>query len=110
MSALLKSIVIIVIVIAVGFGVYQSRQTSKLKQQASTLQQDQRQQTLELSNKVQALERDLASAVSAQASNQPSVSQKVPNEALRLRGEVGRLRLEKASLASSNAISKVTAN
>lgn len=111
MSTLQKILVVIVVVIAVGFGIYQNHRLSKLKGLASqALQQHQQEQTLELSNKVHALERELAFATNRAPSTQASASPRATNEALRLRGEVGRLRSEKASIASSNAISKVTAN
>ncbi len=95
---------------AVAVGVYQARQVSKLRQQVQTLQVQQEQQVA-LSNQVQALqaERDRATNALAELAAESAAGKKSPGEVLKLRGEVGRLRQENASLGASSPLSKLTA-
>ena len=114
MNTVVKVILGLLVAGAVGFAVYQGLRASKAKEHA--LNQQQEQANVELSNRVEALERELAASTNANAKQgggavgDSAPVQKASGETLRLRGEVGRLRQENASIASSNAISKVTAN
>lgn len=111
MSTLSKILVGLIIAGAVGFAVYQGLKAAKTTEQALNQQQQQEQASAQLSNRVAELEQELAaSARQSEGAAAAVPTQKVPSETLRLRGEVGRLRQENASIASSNAISKVTAN
>lgn len=102
---------VLLIVAAAGFGIYQGLRASKMKQQVATLQSQDQQETIELSQRVESLERELAAATSAPApASQAPAPQTASRENLRLRGEVGRLTREKEDLATTNAISKITAN
>jgi hypothetical protein len=91
-------------------GVYQARQASKLRQQVQTLEAQQEQQVA-LSNRVEALqaERDRATNALAELAAQAAAGKKGPGEVLKLRGEVGRLRQENATLGASSPLSKLTA-
>lgn len=95
---------------ALVVGVYQARQVSKLRQQVQTLQLQQEQQVA-LSNRVEALqaERDRATNALAELAAQAAAGKKSPGEVLKLRGEVGRLRQENATLGASSPLSKLTA-
>lgn len=112
MSTQSKVVLSLVIAGALGFALYQGLRAAKTKEQALSQQQQQEQTSVQLSNRVAELEQELASAASAKQAGAATTTaaQRAPNETLRLRGEVGRLRQENASIASSNAISKVTAN
>jgi RNA polymerase sigma factor (sigma-70 family) len=95
---------------ALVVGVYQARQVSKLREQVLTLQVQQEEQVA-LSNRVQALqaERDRATNALAELAAESATRKKGTNEALKLRGEVGRLRQENAKLGASSPLSKLTA-
>lgn len=113
MNSLAKTLVILVVACAVGFGLYQARRASQAKTEANNLRAAQEQKRGELGDRVQALERELIAATNSQGAAStalPPGSDKVGSETLRLRGEVGRLRQENASIAATNAVSKVTAN
>jgi len=111
MTTLQKSMLAAALATAVGFGIYEAREAAHMRRQVKTVGQDQEQQA-QLSNQVAQLqyERDRATnALAALAAEQAS-TKKGPNEVLKLRGEVGRLRQENAQMGSSSALSKVTAN
>ena len=112
MTALQKTIVAAVIVAAVGAGIYQAREASRLRDQVQELTQQQLDQQSFLSNQVQQLqlERDRATNQLAALSAENAALRKNPNEVLKLRGEVGKLRQENTTMGSSSALSKVTAN
>ena len=103
--------VIAVAAIAIGAGLYQARHTSNQRDQAQALEQ-QREQQAALSNQVEQLqrERDRATNAAAALSAENAALKKNPTEVLKLRGEVGKLRQEKAEISSTSALSKVTAN
>lgn len=111
MTTPVKLLAALLIVAAVGFGIYQRSRAQKLEREVNTLQQQEQRQTVDLSNRVETLEHELANAASGSPPISPvPPSQPPSHETLRLRGEVGRLTREHASIASTNAISKITAN
>ena len=111
MTTLQKTIITAMASIAVVAGLYEAQQISKLRSQVQTLQM-QKEQQAELSNQVAELrrERDLATNALAAARAENAEQKKNPYEVLKLRGEVGRLRQENASIGSKSGLSKVTAN
>jgi RNA polymerase sigma factor (sigma-70 family) len=111
MTTLQKAIVATVVASAIGVELYQARLVSNLRRQVQTLKQQQEGQAA-LSNQAQELqlERDRATNALAALSTEDVARKKSPNEVLKLRGEVGRLRQENAQISSSNALSKATAN
>jgi len=100
------------LVAAVGAGIYEAREASRLRDQVQDLTQQQLDQQSLLSNQVQQLqlERDRATNQLAALSAENVTLKKSPNEVLKLRGEVGKLRQENTTMGSSSALSKVTAN
>lgn len=111
MTTLQKTIVATIIVAVVGAGIYQAREASRLRAQVRGLTQQQEQQ-MTLSNQVKQLqlERDRATNQLATLAVENAALKKNPNEVLKLRGEVGKLRQENATMGSSSALSKLTAN
>jgi RNA polymerase sigma factor (sigma-70 family) len=111
MTTLQKTIITAIASVAVVAGLYEARQISKLRAKVQTLQSQQAQQT-EISNQLEDLrrERDRATNALAAAKAESAELNKNPYEVLKLRGEVGRLRQENASLGSKSGLSKVTAN
>src|SRR5215471_1469879 len=111
MTTLQKTIITAVAGMAVVAGLYQAREISNLREQVQTLQNQQAQQT-GISNQVEALrrERDRATNALAAAIAEKAELKNNPYEVLKLRGEVGRLRQENASIGSKSGLSKVTAN
>ena len=97
MTTIQKTIIAAVAAGAIVTGVYQARQVSNLREQVQTLEQQQEQQAA-LSNQVQELqrERDRATNALAALTAENAALKKSPNEVLKLRGEVGRLRQENA--------------
>ncbi|PYJ05304.1 MAG: hypothetical protein DME25_08685 [Verrucomicrobia bacterium] len=112
MTTMQKTLIAAAAAVAVAAGLYQARQVSNLRGQVQTLQHDQQQHQAALSNQVQELQRDRDRATNALAalSAENAALKKSPNETLKLRGDVGRLRQEKADLGSRSALSKITAN
>src|SRR5207248_1309777 len=115
MTTLQKTMIVLVVTGGVAVGIYQSHQVSNLRSQVQTLEQQNRQaqqQQAGLSSQLQKIqsERDNAVKQVSALSGQERNPQKNPNEILKLRNEVGRLRQENASIGSTNALSKVTAN
>jgi RNA polymerase sigma factor (sigma-70 family) len=110
MTTLQKSIVTAVLATAIGAGIYQARVASNLREQVQTLKQQQEQQAA-LSHQTRELqrERDRATNALAALATEDAARKKNPNEVLKLRGEVGRLRQENAQLGATNALSKATA-
>ena len=111
MTTIQKTIIAAMVAGAALGGAYQARQISKLRAQVQTLKQQQEQQAA-LSNQLQeARARSRPRRKRAGRAFRPECPvKKGPNEVLKLRGEVGRLRQENADLGSSNGLSKVTAN
>lgn len=111
MTTIQKAIVAALVTGGVVVGVYQSRQVSTLRQEVRKFEQQQTQQGA-LSNQVVELqrERDRATNSLAAMSEEVAALKKRPEDVLKLRGEVGRLRQEKTEIGSKSALSKVTAN
>jgi len=110
MTTVQKAIVAAVIAGAVGAGLYEAHVASKLREQVQNLKLQQERQVA-LSQRAQRLERERDSATAALAAlaGEDAVRKKSPDEVLKLRGEVGRLRQENAQIGSTNALSKATA-
>jgi RNA polymerase sigma factor (sigma-70 family) len=89
---------------------YQQREVSHLRQENETYAQQQAHQNA-LAAQVQQLqqERDQASNALASAREENAALKNRPTEVLKLRGEVGTLRDEKAKLGATTALSKLTA-
>ncbi len=111
MTTLQKTIVGAVLTGALVTGIFQASQVADLRQQVQTLRQADDQRNL-LSNQVQDLvgQRDRATNALASLTAEIAALRRSPNEVLKLRGEVGRLRQENATIGSSSALSKVTAD
>jgi RNA polymerase sigma factor (sigma-70 family) len=110
MTTLQKSLVAAVVAGAIGAGLYEAREASHLREQVQTLKQQQEQQVA-LTHQARELqrERDRATNALAALASEDAARKKGPNEVLKLRGEVGRLRQENAQLGATNALSKATA-
>src|SRR5579862_9146187 len=89
---------------------YQQREVSHLRQQNENYAQQQAHENA-LAAQVQQLqqERDQASNALASAKEENASLKNRPTEVLKLRGEVGKLRDEKAQLGATTALSKLTA-
>ena len=111
MTTLQKTIIAAVLTSAVATGVYQTHQVSALRSQVQAFQK-QEEQRAALSTQVLALqgERDRATNTLASLAAENTVLKKHPTDALKLRGEVGRLRRENTDLGSTSALSKITAD
>src|SRR5262249_46333706 len=96
---------------AVAFILYQAQEIRALRQREATINLLQEQERA-LTNRVRDLqrERDRATNALAALSEDRAASKKSPSEVLKLRGEVGRLRQENTTMATSSGLSKVTAN
>jgi RNA polymerase sigma factor (sigma-70 family) len=111
MTTFQKTILGVSLVTAIGTGftsVYQARQNAALKQQVLSLEQQQ----APLVAQLQALEaeRDQATNQLASLAEHNAAMKQKPDEVLRLRGEVGRLRRESVEASSISALNKVTGN
>jgi RNA polymerase sigma factor (sigma-70 family) len=111
MTTFQKAILGVSLFTAIGTGftsVYQARQNAALKQQVLSLEQQQ----APLIAQLQAIEaeRDQATNQLASSAEHSAASKPKPDEVLRLRGEVGRLRRESAEASSVSALNKVTGN
>jgi RNA polymerase sigma factor (sigma-70 family) len=97
--------------VTASIGLYQARVISNLREQVQASKQQLAQQA-DLRDQVQELQRDRDRATKALAALEAKDLElnKKPNEVLKLRGEVGRLRKENADIGSTSALSKVTAN
>jgi RNA polymerase sigma factor (sigma-70 family) len=111
MTTLTKITIATAVAGAVTVCVFQARQVSSLRAQVQSLEQ-QEQQNSGLSNLVQELrhDRDRATNALAALTAENAGLKKNPNDVLRLRGEVGRLQQENATIGSSSALSKVAAS
>src|SRR5215831_16825770 len=89
MTALQKSLVILTIAAAFGFGIYEGRKASKLRQEVQMLQQQQ----APLAEQVDQLQRSKETAAAQLAAAQQEIDQlrQRAAEVPRLRGEVSRL-------------------
>jgi RNA polymerase sigma factor (sigma-70 family) len=101
MTAIQKSLIAAALAVFAGAGIYEAHQASTLRNQvqnqAHNLQEMQRQRD-DATNRLAAVSAELARV------------KKIPAEVIKLRGEVGALRQEKADAGSQSALSKVTAN
>ncbi len=111
MTTLQKTIIIVVAAGAVATGYYQARRVSSLREEVQALRLQEHQQAA-LSNQVQELqrERDRATNTLAGLSSENAALKKNPNDVLKLRGEVGRLKRENADIGSITPLSKITAS
>ena len=94
MTTLQKAIIGVTLAAAVGAGIYEARQNSKLRDQNESLQQ----QTAQLKTERESLSNQLA-----RAGRSPAVSSERLRELLRLRGEVGVLRRQQRELEQTLA-------
>jgi polyhydroxyalkanoate synthesis regulator phasin/cell division protein FtsL len=101
MTTIQKTLIAAALAVFAGAGIYEAHQASnfqsQVQTQAQTLQQLQRERD-NATNRVAALSAELARV------------KKIPSEVVKLRGEVGALRQEKADAGSHSALSKITAN
>lgn len=111
MTTIQKNIIAALVIGAIAAGVYAARQISSRRAPTQTSELQIEEQAA-LSNEVQALRREHERATNALAAltAENAALKKNPSDVLKLRGEVGRLRQENESIASSSALSKVTAN
>ena len=111
MTTIQKTIIAALAIGAVVAGGYAARQISSRRAPTQTSELQVEEQAA-LSNQVQALqrERDRASNALAALTAENAALKKNPSDVLKLRGEVGRLRQENASIGSSSALSKVTSS
>jgi RNA polymerase sigma factor (sigma-70 family) len=112
MTTLQKTIITTLSAVAAGgiiFSVYQTHQASALRKEVQALKQ---QQQAALTSQVRELQRERDGATNALATlaAENDALKKNPPDVAKLRGEVGRLRMENTSLGSTSALSKVTAN
>ena len=108
MTTLQKTIVAAALAAAVGTGIYAVHQGAQLRGQIQSLEDQQ----APLTAQIQQLQRERDDATNRAASLAGELAgiKKHPAEVLKLRGEVGALRQEKAIADSKSAISKITAN
>ena len=108
MTTLQKIIVGAALAAAIGTGIYEARQALQLRQQNLALQQQQ----APLAGQLQQLrrERDDATNRLAALTDELARTKKIPTEVLKLRGEVGVLRQEKAAADSQSAVSNAVAD
>ena len=101
MTTIQKSLIAAALAVFAGAGIYEAHQASNFRTQVQTqahnLQQLQR-------------ERDDATNRLATVSAELARAKKIPSEVVKLRGEVGALRQEKAIAGSQSALSQLTAN
>jgi RNA polymerase sigma factor (sigma-70 family) len=113
MTATQKTVLSTLVAVAgIGFGVYEAREVSNLRAQLEALQRQQKSMAEANGAQVRQLEseRDAARTLAAEAKAEGGAKGNPPNEALRLRGEVSRLRAEKSELGATSGLSKATAN
>ena len=104
MTTLQKTLATAALALAVGSGIYEGRQASRLRDQVQTLQQQQ----APLAEQVAQLKSDNESLANrlAQAAKSPSLSSDRLRELLKLRGEVGLLRRQLREFELGTAASK----
>ncbi|HTL59654.1 MAG TPA: sigma-70 family RNA polymerase sigma factor [Candidatus Limnocylindrales bacterium] len=112
MTTIQKTIITTLSALAAGaiiVSVYQAHKASSLREEVQALKQ---QQQVSLNAQMQELQRERDGATNALAAlaAENAALKKNPPDVAKLRGEVGRLRMEKTSLGSTSALSKVTAN
>ena len=108
MTTLQKTIVTAAFISAVGVAFYEARQVARLREENRSLQQ----QHAPLASQIEQLQRnhDAATRQIAALTDKLASTNKSPSEVLKLRGQVGVLRQEKAEIGSKSALSKITAD
>jgi RNA polymerase sigma factor (sigma-70 family) len=108
MTSIQKTAITAALAVVAGTGIYEACQAARLREQNQALQQQQAPMTTQ----IQQLQRELDDATNRLASLADELAKvkKNPIEVLKLRGEVGALRHEKAIAASRSALNKLTAN
>ena len=108
MTTLQKTLVTATIAALAGAGIYEAHQAAQLREQNQIL----RQQQAPLAEQIQKLQRERGDVTNRLASlaDELARAKKNPSELLRLRGEVGALRTEKAIAGTQSALNKMTAN
>jgi RNA polymerase sigma factor (sigma-70 family) len=101
MTTIQKTLITAALAVVAGAGIYEAHQASNLRNQV----QDQVQNLQQLQR-----ERDNATNRLASLADELARVKKNPSEVLKLRGEVGALRQEKAIAGSQSALNKLTAN
>ncbi len=111
MTTVQKAVIATGAAVAIAIGFFEAHEISTLRSQVQSFEQE-RTHASALSNKVATLqeERDAALAKITELARVAEAPKKGSNEVLKLRGEVGRLRQEKAALGSTSALSKITAD
>jgi hypothetical protein len=106
-----KTIIAALAIGAVAVGMYAARLISNRRPPTQTTELKVEEQAA-LSNQLQTLrrERDQATNALAAVAAENAALKKNPSDVLKLRGEVGRLRQENATISSSSALSKVTSS
>jgi len=105
MTTLQKIIVTAVVAVLAGAGLYEARQAAQLRQQVQALQHQAAPALAALQR-----ERDEATNRLAALTDELAALKKSPTEVLKLRGEVGALRQEKAAAADKSMLNKLTAD
>jgi len=111
MTTAQKTLITAATAVAILAGVYHVHQVSTLREQIQRLKEAP-EQLATLSSQVQELqrERDHATNALAELAADNAALKRHPDEVLKLRGEVGRLRQENTGIGSTSGLSKVTAN
>ena len=108
MTTLQKTVITAALAVVAGAGIYEAHRASTLRNQVQNLQQQQ----APLAEQLRQLqrERDAATNRLAALTEELANVKKNPSEVLKLRGEVGALRQEKAIADSKSALNTLTAN
>lgn len=111
MTTLQKTLVAATVAVLAGAGIYEARQAAQLRQQVQSLAQPSA-APRPLAEKLQQLQRERDEATNRLAALTAELAglKKDPSEVLKLRGQVGALRQEKAVAGEKSAISKITAD
>ena len=104
MTTVQKTIATVVVAGALAVGFYQAHQVSTLREQVKAVSA--------MTNQIQELQRDRDQATTrlAALSEENAALKNRPSEAIKLRGEVGKLKQQNINMGSKSALSKVTAN
>ena len=106
-----KTLIATALVAVIGAGIYQTRETAKLRGQVQSLRQEQdHQQSFKEQIRQLQHERDTATNRLAAVVTENANLKRNPGEVLKLRGEVSKLRQENATAASTIALNKITAD
>jgi len=108
MTTLQKTLITAALAVVAGAGIYEAHQALQLREQNQALQQAQA--PLAEQNRQLQRERNDATNRLASLTDELAKVKKNPSEVLKLRGEVGVLRQEKATANSQSAVSKALAD